>query len=124
MIDVVLLLIIFFLVTAQFSRSIRVPIELPEQPGSDRREVDESGALIVDLLADGSLRLEGEVVTIEVFRSMMTSAVRSSDRAIEVLIRPDRSARAAELNRLASLMADAGVGSYRIATTPGAEASR
>lgn len=118
MIDVVLLLIIFFLVTAQFSRLIRTPIDLPQQPGAEREALDTTGVLIVDLLADGSLRVDGEMVSADVFSSMLASESRSGQEAVEVLIRPDRSARAEELNKLTRLLVEAGVISYRIATSP------
>ncbi|NEQ50166.1 MAG: biopolymer transporter ExbD, partial [Leptolyngbya sp. SIO3F4] len=57
MIDVVMLLIIFFLVTYQFSQSIRTPLELPRQEGQKLENQDNSGDIVVDLLANGSIRL-------------------------------------------------------------------
>jgi biopolymer transport protein ExbD len=117
MIDVVMLLIIFFLVTSQFSRSIRTPIRLPEQAGSDERRETE-GAIVVDLLADGSLRVEGEEVTLDVFAAMVGSEAAGRGKADPVLIRPDRDARAAHLNRLTRRLTEQGVSAYRIATVP------
>ncbi|MEM8756228.1 MAG: biopolymer transporter ExbD [Planctomycetota bacterium] len=119
MIDVVLLLIIFFLVTSQFSRSIRAPMDLPEQAGRAGERAGDSGAVVVDLLADGGLRVEAEQVSPEVFSSMVRSAVRDSGNGVEVLIRADRSARVEHLNALADRLIESGVTSYRIATRPG-----
>lgn len=117
MIDVVLLLIIFFLVTSQFSRSIRTPIRLPEQPGTDEHR-DTEGAIVVDLLSDGSLRVEGETVTLDVFSAMLGAEATGRGKADPVLIRPDRDAKATHLNRLTRRLTEQGVSAFRIATVP------
>ena len=118
MIDVVLLLIIFFLVTAQFSRSIRTPIDLPQQSGRERDAIQPTGAIVVDLLRDGALRVDGERVSLDVFDAMVRSSTSPDGEPVEVLIRPDQNSRAEELNRLPRALVEAGVVSYRIATSP------
>lgn len=118
MIDVVMLLIIFFLVTSQFSQSIRTPLELPRQDGQQIEDANNPGDIVVDLLADGSVRLEGETVSMDVFISGVRAEVLHGTPDLEVLIRPDRSGPAAHLNRLCKQLSEAGVRAYRIATTP------
>ncbi|MEM1072171.1 MAG: biopolymer transporter ExbD [Planctomycetota bacterium] len=118
MIDVVLLLIIFFLVTAQFSRLAREPVALPEETGRERDMEDDSGALVVDLLGDGTLRVESEVVSLDVLGAMVRQEVASSPETTAVLIRPDRATAAIHLNELARELVASGVVNYRIATSP------
>lgn len=118
MIDVVMLLIIFFLVTSQFSQSIRTPLELPRQDGQQLEDQDNSGDIVVDLLADGSIRLEGEELSMDAFLAMVKAELLHGDPSMEVLIRPDRSGRALHLNQLCSKLSQTGVRAYRIATTP------
>lgn len=118
MIDVVMLLIIFFLVTSQFSQSIRTPLELPQQDGQQLEEADNSGDIVVDLMANGSIRLEGESLSLDAFIAMVTAELLHGDPNTEVLIRPERSGPALHLNKLCAELSNAGVRAYRIATTP------
>lgn len=115
MIDVVLLLIIFFLVSAQISRAIRQPLDLPNQPGTPESEAATEGVLVVDLLRSGELRVDNEVVTYEVFASML-SAEDKADPV--VLVRPEHDADASHLNRLTRILTEGGATRYRIATDP------
>lgn len=117
MIDVVMLLIIFFLVTSQFSQSIRTQLELPKQPGQET-EIDTSGDIVVDLLADGTIRLEGESITLDSFIAMVNVELLHGNADTQVLIRPERTGQAMHLNRLCARLSQAGVRAYRIATNP------
>lgn len=117
MIDVVMLLIIFFLVTSQFSQSIRTQLELPKQPGQET-EIDTSGDIVVDLLADGTIRLEGESITLDSFIAMVNVELLHGNADTQVLIRPERTGQAMHLNRLCARLSQAGVRAYRIATDP------
>ncbi|MEO1535798.1 MAG: biopolymer transporter ExbD [Planctomycetota bacterium] len=115
MIDVVLLLIIFFLVSAQISRSIRQPLDLPNQAGTPESEVSTDGVLVVDLLRGGDLRVDNETVSLETFSAMLNAA-GGTDQV--VLVRPEHDATASHLNRLTRLLTDEGATRYRIATDP------
>ncbi|MEL6797817.1 MAG: biopolymer transporter ExbD [Planctomycetota bacterium] len=115
MIDVVLLLIIFFLVSAQISRSIRQPLDLPNQPGTPETEQSTDGVLVVDLLRSGELRVDNELVSFDTFAAML-GAVAGDDQV--VLVRPEYDANATHLNRLTRLLTDGGATRYRIATDP------
>ncbi|MEL6497857.1 MAG: biopolymer transporter ExbD [Planctomycetota bacterium] len=115
MIDVVLLLIIFFLVSAQISRSIRQPLDLPNQSGTPESEAATEGVLVVDLLRGGELRVENERLSFDTFAAML-GAVAGEDQV--VLVRPEYDASASHLNRLTRLLTDSGATRYRIATDP------
>lgn len=117
MIDVVMLLIIFFLVTSQFSQSIRTQLDLPKQAGQ-QVDSDTSGDIVVDLLADGSVRLEGESISMDSFIAMVSTELLHGNADTQVLIRPERTGQAVHLNRLCKRLSEAGVRAYRIATNP------
>jgi biopolymer transport protein ExbD len=65
MIDVVLLLIIFFMFTTHFTRMQLLPMDLPRQPGEDAA-ASATGAgpdsLVIDIDRDGTLRMGGQSV--------------------------------------------------------------
>ncbi|MEL6329252.1 MAG: biopolymer transporter ExbD [Planctomycetota bacterium] len=116
MIDVVLQLIIFFLFTSQFGRVSPTPVDLPRQAGE--RDVEAAPAdIVVDLLADGSLELDGRPIT----RTRVVaraSTLRASGVDPVVIVRADRAMRAGPLNDLAVALSEAGVRRWRLATEP------
>jgi biopolymer transport protein ExbD len=54
MIDVVFLLIIFFMTTAQYALLTRTELDLPKEKGEQREEAEEAG-LVVNITSDGQL---------------------------------------------------------------------
>lgn len=117
MIDVVFLLIIFFMTTAQFARMTRAEVDLPREPGERQRAPDEAG-IVINILKDGSIivgdRTVGVDQMIELVRDYMTSA--SGGPGAKVLVRADREADSVFLNQTMSRLRRAGVGNARIAT--------
>ena len=57
MIDVVFLLIIFFMVTAEFARNVRAEVELPKLPGEQSQQTEEAG-VVINIDAEGQIILE------------------------------------------------------------------
>lgn len=90
MIDVVFLLLIFFLAATTFAREeVELDLRLPEaktgQPSGAGRQ------LIVNVLADGRLSVDGREVSMEALRQKLTAAgQRDHDQA--VLVRGDKQA--------------------------------
>ena len=83
LIDVVFLLLIFFVVTTQFSETPAVEIELPSTEGSPTRQDRQATRLAVD--ADGGLWLDFEQVTLETLESALVdrlSGVEPGDRTV------------------------------------------
>ena len=64
MIDVVFLLIIFFMVTAEFARNVRAEVELPRLPGEQSQQTEEAG-VVINIDADGRIILHRRVALIE-----------------------------------------------------------
>ena len=91
MVDVVFLLLIFFLAATTFAREeVELDLRLPEarsgQPGEPGRQ------LVVNVLSDGRITMEGRDVTLEALRQKLAAAVaRRADQA--VLVRGDEAAR-------------------------------
>ncbi|MAC19098.1 MAG: hypothetical protein CMJ23_05345 [Phycisphaerae bacterium] len=120
MIDIVFQLLIFFLVTAQLSQHSRADLELPQEAGETIEESIEAG-MIVNVLASGDLEIAGELVTMEDFdRTSRALVVEAGDSisTLRPLVRADRRAPTAALNRVLSTLQKAGVPSVRIATAP------
>ena len=102
MIDIVFQLLIFFLTTAQLAQFSRAEMDLPEEAGEQVETAEEAG-IIVNVLAE-------ELVIDH----------RGDDLArLRPLVRADRNAPAARLNRVLEMLQAAGVPAVRIATAPG-----
>jgi len=118
MIDVVFLLIIFFMATAQFARMTRAQLDLPREKGEEERQRS-APALVINVLADGSWVVGGRTVSSTTLRSMLAAEVEQTGaEAVRVLIRADHRARAERVNVVAQELARLGVRSWRLATNP------
>jgi biopolymer transport protein ExbD len=117
MIDVVLLLIIFFTLTSQFARSEARPMDLPREPGQAVVSTAKA-SLLIDVERDGSLFLLGSKGTIEDVERSILSA-RNRNQTLSVEVRADRAAPAAALNQIARALAKGGVTEWSLATAAG-----
>ena len=117
MIDVVLQLIIFFMYTSTFSEMVRSPVQLPEEPG-EQSEMFNTDAIVVDVRADGTMLVQGVVLTLEEIRKIVGGElIRGGEGAhLEIVLRPDRDAPSSHINAIASELAGLGVRDWRIAT--------
>ncbi|QOJ01425.1 MAG: biopolymer transporter ExbD [Phycisphaeraceae bacterium] len=116
--DVVLLLVIFFVISAQFAQAVRKPLNLPDQPGEagSRTRPD---AVIVDIEAGGGMFSAGERLDMEGLRATLRSSIAQAGNdpeGVEVIVRCDAGAPAAHLNRAARLFSEMGLRSWRLAT--------
>ena len=111
MIDMVFLLLIFFLVTAVFRDSESIPIDPPNARASSP---DSGDPLRIAILPDGSLRHHGAPVP----RSQVESLVRRhrATSASGVILETDRHASAGDLVEILDACALAGAEDVRIAT--------
>ena len=117
MIDVVLQLIIFFMLTSSFGDLRRTQIDLPRQPG-DQGVVLLEPALIVDIAGDGRMLVDSREVSIVELERLARAGLAAATEAdpFDVLIRPDRTAPARELDRVLARLAAAGVSSWKLGT--------
>lgn len=87
LIDMVFLLLVFFLAATTFARAeVEMDLDLPKsQAGKSDRE---SHLLVVNVMRDGTIRVDGREVTADALRQRLrAAAARDKDQA--VLIRGD-----------------------------------
>jgi biopolymer transport protein ExbD len=116
MIDVILLLIIFFMLTAQFTTSQRRPVDLPREKGQPP-DTSAAASFAIDMDRAGIYKLHGQAVELDRLVQLVTSDLkRHPSGDMDVIIRADRSCPAAHLNRLANALAAVGVKRWKLAT--------
>ncbi len=125
MIDVIFLLIIFFMTTAQFVERARAELDLPREQGeSEVRAL--SPPLIINVLHEGDQRyLVGErmldergvkeVIEREIARHRAEGGAIAD---FEVVVRADQRGPSRYINDLGALLRQRGVGRWRLATEP------
>lgn len=120
MIDIVFLLLIFFLWTMQLVQDARTELDLPLEDGEQIAQTDQAG-LIVNLLADGTLIEGDEPITLErlkVLALATSGASTSRGGPPKPLIRADRNAPAERLNQVMNILRQSGLSGIRLATSP------
>jgi len=115
MIDVVLLLIIFFVLTAQFARTQGAPMNLPQEKG-EKAAADMPATLVIDLDSTGALSVLGAPTDLPKLIRMVEGEVLRIGTALDLEVRADRDCPAAHLNRLAVALAGIGVRNWKLAT--------
>jgi biopolymer transport protein ExbD len=113
MVDVVLLLIIFFTLTAQFANTLKTPLELPAEKGAGKPDTSEK-TVVIDLTANGELRLDARPIDLMEFLQRMNHDIKSG--AVELTVRADRSCPAQHLNTLAAGLTQIGLRNWKLAT--------
>jgi biopolymer transport protein ExbD len=91
MIDVVFLLIIFFLVSSHLAKQeSRVPVELPEAVQGQESLDDESPRMVVTVKDTGEILAFGQVVSPQTLSKQIDDFRHKHDEQVEVRIRGDR----------------------------------
>ncbi|MCZ6834686.1 MAG: biopolymer transporter ExbD [Planctomycetota bacterium] len=119
MIDVVFLLIIFFMVAAQFARTTRAEMDLPLEPGEQEQQAEEAG-LVINVLADGSIIVNEQTLDLDQLEAMVRDEVQNvhggDAKLVKLLIRSDRNNDTSRLNQILNRLETLGVGAARLAT--------
>lgn len=90
MIDVVFLLIIFFLVSSHLARQeSQLPLPLPTADAGEEAVVQRD-RVIVNLLGDGTVMLSGREVNSDELQRRLSNEITSGKQDLEVRIRSDR----------------------------------
>jgi biopolymer transport protein ExbD len=119
LIDIVFLLIIFFLVASHVARSEAVePVDLPEI--SDPAGDDEESPLriVVTVMADRSMWVGGRQVLLPQVEQLILSAAQESLNQVEVRIRADQAATYQEIEPVLLACAQFGVTRVGFAVLP------
>lgn len=119
MLDINFLLIMFFMVTAHFQRESRANLQLPKENGEAEVQVDEAG-LVINVTREGGIIVKNEDVLLESLKGMVQGEVAKlpggeADQ-LKLMVRVDRDASAQHLNKVVTMLREAGVGVIRVAT--------
>ena len=91
LIDIVFLLIIFFMTVSQISRVQVETVNLPEAESGERSKPLLSGRLVVNVHKDGRISVLGRNRSLAAFRALLAEVVRGRNPDdIAVLVRGDR----------------------------------
>ena len=111
LIDIIFLLVIFFLVASHLVRSeIYEEVDLPEATQTEDEPDEQPHRLVVTITADGQLHVSGKTVSpIDVRQMIHASGAEMPDQPLEVHIRSDRSVPYRIVEPLLLACAEAGV---------------
>lgn len=115
MVDVVLLLVVFFMLTTQFARTQQIPMDLPNQPG-EKATPGKRNSVVIDLAADGRLSVMGATTDLVTIVQDVERERSLAGATLEIVVRADRTASATHLNALADALARSGVRHWQLAT--------
>jgi|SRR6056297_1651075 len=119
LIDVVFLLLIFFLVTSEFEdEERRLDIVLPSATSavpmtSKPREI------VVDVDAEGDIFMRGEPTSLDALQRLLQSAVASNPTNQAVVIRADRAAQFQPVVSVMDVCNRTGISDYSVTTQDG-----
>ena len=118
MVDLVFLLLIFFLTTSTFIEETRARVELPEQVGESRQDITRS-SVIINITRNGLIVVGGEYLSVDQVIAKLAAEIASAGgdpSSIDLLIRADRGAPLEYLNQLAERLIDLNVRRWNLAT--------
>ncbi|HLP84008.1 MAG TPA: biopolymer transporter ExbD [Phycisphaerales bacterium] len=115
MIDVVMLLIVFFTLTAQFSGRETAALDLPRTLG-DPNIAKDAAVVFVDVDKEGRLSSLGQPIELaEIVKQALPPA--GTKAGVDVVVRVDRTAPAKHVNDLAKKLRAAGITRWKLATS-------
>lgn len=120
MIDVVLLLIIFFVLSAQFAQGVRKQVALPTEVGEKERTTPGSSSVIIDIDRSGEMFRAGERLDMDRLKATLRgelAQVAGNAEAVSIIVRADRDAEAAHINKVARALSEIGLKNWKLATS-------
>ena len=115
LIDVVFLLLIFFLLTATFVTNPSIPVNLPKASAKVTRRVRKD--LVVTVRSTGEIEFEGKVMDIPELQMRLRKVVKER-KNVKLLIRADTQAVVGRMVDVMSLARDLGIDRFGLATRP------
>ena len=115
MVDVVFLLIIFFLTTSSLVELTRERVDLPVEEG-EQIEEERAGTVVVNITEQGRIIVEGEPLTREQLLAKIEHEMHSGSTEFDLLIRADEAASLAVVNDISEGVSELGVRGWRLAT--------
>ncbi len=117
MIDVVFLLIVFFMMSAQFAATMASSVNLPEEKGDEAATASEA-AVVIDITRAGAYVIGGREVALDELVQLVAADKRKLGEAseLEVVVRADRDGSARHVNALAKALMGIGVRTWKLST--------
>ncbi|MCU0878282.1 MAG: biopolymer transporter ExbD [Pirellulaceae bacterium] len=115
MIDIVFLLIIFFMTVNQISDQTNEPLELSKQPGSQDQS---QGAMTINIDAAGQIVVAGETLSVIDLAAAVSGEVERANNdpaAVTVIVRADRRGDCRSFNQVVGILARLDVSRVRFA---------
>ena len=119
MIDVVFLLMIFFMTTARFAQDTRAELDLPKEKG-EQQETSEEAGLIINIDATGAIIIGRRTLDLDELERVILEEIdrlrgRKSEQ-LKLMIRADQNCSTSKLNQVVATLQRLGVGAARLAT--------
>jgi biopolymer transport protein ExbD len=115
LIDVLFLLLTFFLVTTTFIEQSALKVELPKMSHADK--VQQERRFVLEVAPDGRMRYDGEPMDKETLRSRLLGAADEINAGGGVMLRADQLVSHGEVVAVLDLIKEAGVRRFVIATS-------
>ncbi len=118
MIDIIFLLIIFFMVAAQFAQQARVDLNLPLENGEQDERLKES-SFIINILDNGDVIIdstEGAISMVVLENRIREEVVQGNLTWENILIRADENGTAGTMNKVFHLLNKYNFSAAKIAT--------
>lgn len=106
LIDILFLLIIFFVVTSTFLEQPGMRLDLPSAETAEQTEVRE---LVLEMDASGRMRLGSDEVTLGGLRQALAGRIEEGDGGKLLVIRADRGARHGDVVKVMDIAKQVGV---------------
>jgi biopolymer transport protein ExbD len=113
LIDIVFLLLVFFMLTAHFIEDQAIDIQLPEAISSHSSQEDEP--LVISLLPTGEILLDGESTPSEQLEETLSAMIHANSKRV-VQLKGDRSAQFGKAIKIIDVARSAGAESLDILT--------
>lgn len=118
MIDVILLLIVFFMLSSQFSRMDQLQVRLPAEQGERIADEENPSEVVISIDDLGRLHTQGHQVELAQLGAVLGVRESGPPAGLRVYVRADRSASARHLNAVAGELARLGVRTWQLGTEP------
>ena len=118
MIDIIFLLIIFFMVAAKFAQQATIDLNLPDEIGEET-PIEKPSALIINLTADGDIIVDtpDNILTLDDLDTRISALIENESASWELIsLRADEDAETSALNDILRVLNKHGLSATRIAT--------
>jgi biopolymer transport protein ExbD len=117
LVDVVFLLIVFFLTTSSLVELTKADVELPVESGEDDRSAQTPG-LIINITEEGTYIVDNLDVSLQTLLAMVAVEIDKSggSEQVDVLVRADKRADLLHVNALAEGLIGLDLSRWRLAT--------